>query len=92
MVADARADVPPYRREFEFLFTNAKVYESSSRMAEWFAALLNRFGDSNDIQARENILTELKIKISSLGDNVTTEIARTLDLSRLFGQLTSNDK
>lgn len=61
-------------------------------MAEWFLTKLNRFGDLNEIQAREEILTEIKIKFASLNANEAAEITRNLDLSRLFSQLTSNDR
>ncbi|XP_001605001.1 26S proteasome non-ATPase regulatory subunit 5 [Nasonia vitripennis] len=61
-------------------------------MAEWFLTKLNRFGDLNEVQAREEILTEIKIKFANLNANEAAEITRNLDLSRLFSQLTSNDR
>ena len=61
-------------------------------MAEWYLIKLNRFVDLNDIQQREEILTEMKIKFANLSANESKEIARNLDLSRLFYQLTSNEK
>lgn len=61
-------------------------------MDEWFSTKLNRFSDLNDVRAREEVLTEIKIKIGSLSSNEAAELTRNLDLSRLFTQLTSNDK
>jgi outer membrane PBP1 activator LpoA protein len=61
-------------------------------MAEWFLTKLNSFGDLNDVKQREAVLTEIKIKFAKLTPEEATEIIANLDLSRLFHQLTSNDK
>lgn len=61
-------------------------------MDEWFSTKLNRFSDLSDVRAREEILTEIKIKVGSLNSNEAAEVTRNLNLSRLFSQLTSNDK
>lgn len=61
-------------------------------MDEWFSTKLNRFTDLSDVREREEVLTELKIKFGSLKSNEASEVTRSLDLSKLFSHLTSNDK
>ncbi|XP_058791738.1 26S proteasome non-ATPase regulatory subunit 5 [Phymastichus coffea] len=79
---------------YSLLYTQSefKVIESSSRMADWIAMKLNHFSDLYNVQQREEVLTEIKIKFANLDPDEAVEITRNLDLARLLCQLIAIDK
>ena len=61
-------------------------------MTDWFSEKIARLSDLNDDEEKRNLLSTMRIKLSSLTPRELDEIACNLDLTGLFAQLTSNDR
>ncbi|XP_043253995.1 26S proteasome non-ATPase regulatory subunit 5 [Colletes gigas] len=61
-------------------------------MAEWLQLRIVRLGELDSIKEKEDILSEIKIKLGSLNNRESEQVSRNLDFGQLFTQLTSNDR
>lgn len=61
-------------------------------MAEWLQLKIARFGELSSVEEKQDILTEIKIKLRSLNNIESEQVSRSLDFGQLFTQLTSNDR
>lgn len=61
-------------------------------MTEWFSSKIVRLNELNDVEPKKEILLEMGIKLQSLTHRDLEDVARNLDFSGLFSQLTSNDR
>ncbi|XP_076285992.1 26S proteasome non-ATPase regulatory subunit 5 [Lasioglossum baleicum] len=60
-------------------------------MAEWLQSRIVRLGELNSVEEKKDVLTEIKIRLGSLNNRESEQVARTLDYGQLFTQLTLDD-
>lgn len=70
------------------------IYENKivKNMAEWFERKIISIDELTDDEEKKNILEEIRIKLKSLTTLELYTTASNLDFTRLFKQLTSDDR
>ncbi|XP_072743888.1 26S proteasome non-ATPase regulatory subunit 5 [Anoplolepis gracilipes] len=61
-------------------------------MTEWYQAKILRLCELNNVEEKKDVLTDIKIKFSSLNNRDAEQIARNLDYELLYSQLTSSNR
>lgn len=61
-------------------------------MTDWYQEKISRLCELNNAEEKKDVLTDIKIKFSSLNNRDAEQIARNLDYKPFYLQLTCNDR